>query len=79
MKSSPGTLFRVSINTPSSVSTSACYDAVTVSNTTLGITAANLIANIPISATGTIELEWPCENGIAIKPGSGANLSISYE
>ena len=80
VKASPGTLYRVSVNTASSASVSACYDAITVSATNaLGFTAANLIGLIPISGTGVLELEWPCQNGIGILPGAGANLSVSYE
>lgn len=80
VKASPGTLYRISINTASAVSVSACYDATTVAvNNSHGLTAANHIADIPANATGIVELDWPCENGIAIKPGSGANLSISFQ
>ena len=74
VKASPGTLFRVNVNTASSVSVSACYDLATVN----GASAATEIYVSPISAVGSTELTWPCADGILIVPGTGANIAVSY-
>jgi|SRR6185437_4014917 len=72
VKATPGTLFRVSVNTAGSAAGSA-YDA----STTSGNIAANLIADIP-NTVGIYELEWPCAAGILIVPGTGQVLSVSF-
>jgi len=72
VKAKPGTLFRISVNTAGSAAGTA-YDA----STTGGNTAANLIADIP-NAVGVVALEWPCNNGILIVPGTGQVLSVSF-
>lgn len=72
IKAKPGTLFRIAVNTAGSAA-GAAYDA----SATSGNTAANLIAGIP-NAAGVISLEWPCNNGILIVPGTGQVLSVSF-
>lgn len=69
----------VVLATASSVSVSACYDAITTAATVTGVTAANLICNIAKNTTGPTSLGgFPCQNGIVIVPGTGAVISSSF-
>ncbi|CAM2168026.1 conserved hypothetical protein [Burkholderia latens] len=72
VKTSPGTLYRVSVTTAGSAA-GAAYDAAA----TNGNVATNLIAAIP-NTVGVYLLEWPCANGILIVPGTGQVVSVSY-
>lgn len=72
VKATPGTVYRVSVNTAGSAA-GGVYDAAATS----GNSAANLIAGIPNTA-GVITLEFPCSNGILVVPGTGQVLSVSF-
>ena len=71
VKASPGTVYRVIVNTAGSTA-GGIYDAAT----TAGNVAANLIASI--EAAGVYYLEFPCFNGILFEPGTGMVASVSY-
>lgn len=71
VKASPGTVFRVVVNTAGSTA-GGIYDAATTS----GNTAANRVATI--EAAGVYDLSFPCANGILFEPGSGMVASVSY-
>ena len=77
VKGQPGTLYVV-VQNAAAASVSACYDAVTTANTVLGVTAANLIGNIPANTVGPQEFTWPCQVGITIVPGTSAVCSVSF-
>lgn len=71
VKASPGTVYRVIVNTAGSTA-GGIYDA----STTAGNTAANLVATI--EAAGVYDLTFSCANGILFEPGSGMVASVSY-
>jgi hypothetical protein len=72
VKATPGRLVKIEVTTAGSAA-GAAYDAATTS----GNVAANLIAPLP-DTVGGIVLDWPCQNGILIVPGTGQVLSVSY-
>ena len=71
VKASPGTVYRVVVNTAGSTA-GGIYDAATTS----GNTAANLIASI--EAAGVYDLTFPCTTGILFEPGTAMVASVSY-
>lgn len=71
VKASPGTVYRVVVNTAGSTA-GGIYDAAT----TAGNVAANLVATI--EAAGVYNLEFPCATGILFEPGTGMVASVSY-
>lgn len=71
VKSTPGTVWRVIVNTAGTTA-GGIYDAAS----TAGNTAANLIASI--EAAGVYILEFPCANGILFEPGTGMVASVAY-
>jgi hypothetical protein len=71
VKSSPGTLYRVSVTTAGAAG--AVYDYASSS----GYGAANLIGTVP-ATVGVYEFEWPCAVGIVYVPGSAQVASISF-
>ncbi|MHB8406239.1 MAG: hypothetical protein ACYDCJ_12530 [Gammaproteobacteria bacterium] len=71
VKASPGTVYRVNVNTAGST-VGGIYDAATLA----GNVAANLI--LPLEAAGTFDLTFPCAVGILFEPGTGMVCSISY-
>lgn len=76
LKSTPGVVFRVYINTAPSGGTGAVYDSATVA----GIGAANLITEFPSgSSTQILEVIAPYYAGLVVDPGTGGVVSVSYE
>lgn len=41
------------------------------------VAAGNKIASIP-NTVGVYTLDWPCAAGVAVVPGSGQTLAVSY-
>lgn len=72
--SGQATIYRVIVTTSAAAASSILDSA--------GITpsAANTILTIPAStAVGTIfTLNWPCQQGLSVVPGSGVTLSVSW-
>lgn len=77
VKASPGTVMRVVVLQAATAGAFGIYDAATLP----GMTAANSIyqvsANWPPAGT-VITLEFPCQNGIAVQPGTGGAVSVSF-
>ena len=73
IKSAPGVVVRVVVVTAPTVA-GGVYDSEVTSN----LSALNQIAVIPIGSTQIMELDWPCESGITVNPGTGGVLSVSY-
>lgn len=76
VKATPGTVYRVVVNTAATGGVLAVYDAATTTTA-----AADTIYSVGASwpAPGTvIYLEFPCAVGIVVDPGTGGNVSISY-
>jgi len=67
-----GRLYSINVTTAGSTP-GAVYDSSTIA----GVSASNLIANIPATAA-TISLNWPFVNGLVYVPGSSQVASISY-
>lgn len=77
IKASAGTVFRVVVQTPATAGTFGIYDAAT----TGAIAASNSIYQVSASwpAAGTVlTLEFPCQNGIVVQPGTGGAVSVSF-
>ena len=72
IKAHPGTIFNVSVTTAGSTA-GKVSDVATVA----GVAASNLVFSIPTVA-GIYRLEFPCEQGIVITPGTGQVLSVSF-
>lgn len=51
--------------------------AVADSASTSGISDANVVAVLP-QVRGTYTVNFPCENGITVVPGTGQTLAVSY-
>ena len=77
VKATPGTVMRVVVLTPATAGTFGIYDAAT----TGAIAASNSIyqvsANWPAAGT-VITLEFPCQSGIVVQPGTGGAVSVSF-
>ncbi|HQT24974.1 MAG TPA: hypothetical protein PLK99_00045 [Burkholderiales bacterium] len=73
IKAGPATLFKLVIITAPTVA-GGIYD----SATTAGTSASNLINPISTGPSTLISLDWPCQNGIVIDPGTGGVMSVSY-
>lgn len=75
IKASPGTLYRVVVVKPPTAA-GGIYDSATTS----GLGASNLIDAIGtgLAASYVFSLEWPCQNGITINPGTGGVMSVSW-
>lgn len=77
VKASPGTVMRVVVLQAATAGAFGVYDAATVG----GISAANSIyqvsANWPAAGT-VITLEFPCQSGIVVQPGTGGAVSVSF-
>ena len=72
VKASPGRIVRVDVAVAGSGAGSV-NDAATIA----GIATSNLIAAIP-AVVGPIWLDWPCQAGIVVTPGSGQTLTIAF-
>lgn len=74
-KSSPGVIGTVCLNATASTASTVLDSA------TSSVTASATILTIPsTTAAGTyFTLNWPTVNGIAVAPGSGGVLAISYQ
>jgi len=70
----PGTVYKVVVNA------TAAKDSTIIDSTGTTAAAGNTILTIPASTTvGTIfTLNWPCMAGIAVVPGSGVTLAVSF-
>ena len=75
IKASPGVLVKVVVVTAPSAA-GGIYD----SAATTGLGASNLIDSIGqgLAVSYVFDLNWPCQNGITINPGTGGVMSISY-
>lgn len=75
IKSAPGVIHRVLVVTPPTAA-GGIYDSISIS----GLGASNLIDPIPtgLSAAYEFNIDWPCQNGITINPGTGGVMSVSY-
>lgn len=75
IKAGRGVLHKVTIITAPSAA-GGMYD----SATTGGTSASNQIDNIGtgLQNTTVFNLDWPCQNGIVIDPGTGGVVSVSY-
>lgn len=67
-----GRVYTVSVTT-AGTTVGGIYDSATIA----GVSAANLIATIPITV-GEFNINWPFTNGLVYVPGSGQVASISY-
>ena len=72
VKSSGGFIVRVSVVATSSTAGSI-HDAASVA----AAASANEVAVIP-ATVGTYAIEFPAASGIAVKPGAGQTIAISY-
>ena len=72
VKASAGKLAYISVVTAGSAPGSANNCA-----TTGAAAAANKIATIP-NTVGVTQLNWPCDAGIVITPGTGQVIAVSY-
>lgn len=75
IKAGKGVLHKVTIITAPS-GAGGMYDSATLA----GTSTANQIDNIGtgLANTTVFNLDWPCENGIVIDPGTGGVVSVSY-
>jgi hypothetical protein len=77
VKASPGVLYRILVVTVPTAA-GAIYDSASLT----GNGASNLIDNISIGGgagpTQNYNLEWPCQVGIVVDPGTGGVVSVSY-
>lgn len=73
LKAAPGTLFAINVVAAGSGG-GALYDAATL----LGAVIQNQVCAIPTTATQPIVLDWPCQAGILLVPGTGQVLSAKW-
>jgi hypothetical protein len=72
VKAAPGRVASISVIVAGS-SAGSVHDAATIA----GGTSANGIAVIP-TTVGVYSIDFPCANGIVLKPGTGQTLAISF-
>ncbi len=72
IKGTAGRLAKISVITAGSTAGTA-NDCKTVG----AVTANNTIMTIP-NTVGLYAVDWPCQNGITVVPGTGQVLSVAY-
>lgn len=77
IKATPGTVFRIVVNTIATGGTLGVYDAATTSATAAANTIYAVGASWPGAGT-VITLEWPCSHGIVVDPGTSGVVSVSF-
>lgn len=77
VKASPGTLYRVSVITAATAGTMGAYDAATTGGASASSAIFSASSNWPAAGT-VIELQWPCQAGIVVNPGTGGVVSVSF-
>jgi hypothetical protein len=78
IKASSGRLVKIVVNTVATGGVLSAHDCAT----TGAAAAANQIIGIGAAwpAAGTvIPLDWPCAAGIVVDPGTGGNVSVSFD
>lgn len=73
VKATPGTVFTVNNNVLGTASVGSVHDCAT----TGAVSAANLVANIPL-AVGTYSFTFPCAVGIVVVPGTSQVFSVAF-
>jgi len=77
VKSTPGTIVRVTVLAVATGGKFGVYDASTVGGIANGARIVEYSASWP--AVGTvINLEFPCANGIVVDPGTAGVVSVSF-
>jgi hypothetical protein len=77
VKSTPGTIMRVVVNQVATAGAFGIYDATTTGGVSTSNAIYQALSNYPAAGT-VLTLEFPCQNGIVVQPGTGGAVSVSY-
>jgi hypothetical protein len=72
VKAAPGRLARINVIVAGSAA-GAAYDTAAAANDAVG-TEVFVIPN----TVGTYEVDWPCQVGITVVPGTGQTIAVSF-
>jgi hypothetical protein len=78
IKATPGRLVKIVVNTAATGGALSAHDCAT----TGAAAAANQIYSVAAAwpaAGSVIPLDWPCAAGIVVDPGTGGNISVSFD
>jgi hypothetical protein len=78
IKATAGRLAKIIVNTAATAGSVSAHDCATLG----AASAANQIYGVGAAwpAAGTpIPLDWPCATGIVVDPGTGGNISVSFD
>ena len=74
LKAAPGAVIAAVVTVAGSTTAGGIYDAAT----TAGATTGNLIG-VLLNSVGPVTIEFPCQTGILVVPGSGQSVSVCYQ
>ncbi|WP_244116436.1 hypothetical protein [Burkholderia gladioli] len=77
IKTSPGTLVRITVLAVATGGTFGAYDAATTGAAATANAIVQYASGYP-AVGSVITLEWPCNTGIVVNPGTGGAVSVSY-
>jgi hypothetical protein len=76
IKAAPGTIGKLIFNVASTTAP-AVHDSATT--TGIGLTTQVWAGATATAAQTIVPLDFPCESGIVVVPGTGANVTVSFE
>ena len=77
IKAAPGTLVRITVLAVATADTFGAYDAATVGAAATANAIVQYADGYP-AVGSVIYLQWPCNTGIVVNPGTGGAVSVAY-
>lgn len=77
VKATPGTLVRITVLTAATAGTFGAYDAATTGSAATANAIVQYASGYP-AVGSVIYLQWPCNTGIVVNPGTGGAVSVAF-